>query len=350
MLEFVGFCMALAAGSLGFLLFRLIKFPAAAVLGSMAATGALNVMGLMPQFRSGPVSFVCAVGIGIMLGRQINRKVLRHTKSMVRPILVQISGLLLLSLACGYVFYLTGKDEGVSMATALVSTSAGGLTEMLVFGLSIGGDVAVIAFIQLCRIVTFLSLIPYSSRLAKKLGDKRRPPQPDPALANLSLFSMCDYILLVPIAFAGAYLGLALRIPAGSLLGSMFFAGGFAVILNKQYKCRMLVRYMAQVGLGVVMGLRVDAGILARLGSLLLPALTVTAVMLLGCVFLAILQYRTTRYDLATCLMCSAPAGMSQIAVYAEEAGTDVFTVSVFHTLRLVSIVIIYPWLALHFI
>lgn len=354
--QLIGFAVAFLAGCAGFWLFRLVRFPAAGVVGSMSAAGFLNVMGWVPHFNGGPVSYVCAVGIGIILGRQINRQVACQAKSMVRPVLVQISCLLLLSLACGYIFYLLAPraaGEAVSLLTALVSTSTGGLTEMLVFGLSIGGDVSVIAFVQLFRIVTFLSLIPYSAGLAKRLGDKRLPlsaSAPAEACSVTAVFSRRDYILLIIAAFAGGYIGLRLRIPAGSLLGSMCFAGGLGIILNKRYSCRYAVRYLAQIGLGTVMGQRVDAEVLSRLAGLFLPVLGITAVMLAGCLLLAFVQYRTTKYDLATCLMCSAPAGLSQIAIYAEESGTDVFTVSVFHTARMVSIVIIYPWLILHLI
>ncbi len=52
-------------------------------------------------------------------------------------------------------------------------------------------------------------------------------------------------------------------------------------------------------------------------------------------------------WDILTCLLCTAPAGLSQITVFAEEIGADSFTASVFHTVRILSIVSIYPWLVL---
>lgn len=346
--QLTGFALALLAGYAGYRLFRLFRFPAAAIIGSMAATGFVNVMGWLPHFNGGPLSYVCSVGIGLVLGKQLNRNVFCHARGMVRPVLVQIGCLLLLSLACGYIFYLlAGKDE-VSLATALVSASAGGLTEMMVFGLSIGGDVAVIAFVQTFRLVTFLSLIPYSSKLARRLGDKRGPAAVSAACNFSGPFTRPNYLLLLLAAFGGGWVGQALGLPAGALLGSMFFAGGVGILLNKQYDYPAWVRSLAQVGLGMVMGQRVDAEVLSRLAGFFLPVLGLTAVMLIGCLLLALLQYKTTRYDLATCLMCSAPAGLSQVAVYAEETGTDVFTVAVFHTARMVSIVIIYPWIIVH--
>lgn len=351
--ELLGFALVFLAGCAGAGLFRLIHFPAAPIIGAMAAASFLNIMGWSPHFNAGPVSFVCAVCIGIVLGKQINRRVVCHAKDMVRPVLVQISFHLLLSLVCGYVFYLLAPASAagaLSLATALVSASTGGLTEMLVFGLSIGGDVAIIAFVQLFRLVTFLSLIPYSGKLAKFLGDRRQPlPAGDgAACAVLAPFSAFHYVLLVAAAFTGGYIGLYLQIPAGSLLGSMCFSGGLGMVLNRGYRYKPFLRGLAQIGLGVVMGQRVSAEMISGLASLFLPVLGFTAVMLAGCLVLAFVQYRTTRYDLTTCLMCSAPAGLSLSAIYAEELGIDVFTVSVFHTARMVSIVMFYPWIILH--
>ena len=98
------------------------------------------------------------------------------------------------------------------------------------------------------------------------------------------------------------------------------------------------------------MGQRMTPEIVERLGGMLLPAVAVTAIMLAGCVILAVILYRTTGWDMTTCLLCAAPAGLSQITVFAEEIGVDSFTATVFHTVRILSIVGIFPWIIMHFL
>jgi uncharacterized membrane protein AbrB (regulator of aidB expression) len=50
---------------------------------------------------------------------------------------------------------------------------------------------------------------------------------------------------------------------------------------------------------------------------------------------------------LTLCLLCTAPAGLSQITVYADEIGVDSFVATAFHTVRILSIVAIYPMIFL---
>jgi len=65
---------------------------------------------------------------------------------------------------------------------------------------------------------------------------------------------------------------------------------------------------------------------------------------------LAALLYKTTRWNLVTCLLSVNPAGLTQVVFFAEDMGADLLTVSVFQTVRLVGIVTLYPWLILPFI
>ncbi len=353
MAQFSGFCLAFAAGWAGFFLFRFLRVPNPALLGSMAATGTLNVAGWYPEFTTWPVSFAATALIGIMLGRQIDRNVLRRARLLIRPMLTQAGGILVLSMICGFTMHLMAGAVGsdISLATSLICASGGGMTEMIVFGISVHADVAVIAFAQLFRIIVFLAIIPRLSMIAEKLAGRRAPVKIGRSADSLILkFARRDYVALVCCALAGASLGRWLQIPAGSMLGAMFFCGLLVLCLNKKYLYNPKLRLIAQIGLGLVMGERMNQDVLSHLGILFLPILATSAVMLAGCALLTLLMYKTTDWDLTTCLLCSAPAGLSQIAVYAEEIGADSFTASVFHTVRIIGIVTIYPWLIMPFL
>jgi len=131
------------------------------------------------------------------------------------------------------------------------------------------------------------------------------------------------------------------------MLGAMLASGCFAIFLKRSYCYDTRLRIAAQIGLGVVMGQRMTYAVVSQLGQILVPALATTAVMLVGCIALAFLLRKLSGWDILTCLLCTAPAGLSQITVFAEEIGADSFTASVFHTVRILSIVSIYPWIVL---
>lgn len=339
------FCTTFAVGTTGFVVFRLLKIPNPALLGSIFATGLLNVLGHYPDFDTRAVSLAANITIGIMIGRQIDRDVMSRIIRCLRPVAVQTAGMLLLSLLCG----LTMRAmSGADLATSLIAGTAGGISEMIVFGLSTNADVSVIAFVQLWRMITFLSIIPYLAVITEKItGIPRsaREQETRDALCSMPRFARRDYLLMVPVAAFVGWLASRLGVPTGGMLGAMLVGGGMALALGKRYTFDQRLRYTAQIGLGLVTGQRVTPQIAAQLAGLLIPALAVTFVMLLGCALLAILLYKTSEWDLTTCLLCVAPTGMSQVASFAEELGADPLTASLFHTARLVGIVTLYPWI-----
>jgi membrane AbrB-like protein len=347
--QFISFCVVFAAGTVGYRLFRFLRVPSPALLGSMAVTGALNAAGYCPAFPVWAVSFIANAMIGLMLGRQIDRNILRRIKILLWPVLVQLAGMIVLSFACGWVLFLMTSSQGISLPTALLSGTAGGIAEMMIFGMSVNADVGVIAFVQLVRIIIFLGMIPYFAKIAAKLdGTKiKKPSDTQSAGAQCRKFAARDYTLLVAYTFAGAGIGQGLRVPAGALLGAMLAAGTLALRLDKKYSYDTRLRILAQVGLGLVMGRRMTPEIVSSIGAMLFPTLIVTLVMLVGCTLLALLLYKTSRWDLTTCLLCSAPAGLSQISVFAEELGADSFTATIFHTARILGIVSLYPWVVM---
>lgn len=344
-----GFFLTFGVGTVGFLLFRLCRVPNPAMLGSMFATGALNVLGYYPDFPTGFISFAANVLIGIMIGRQIDRSVFARIVQLARPVLFQLAGIFTISLACGYTLYHMGGGK-VTLATALIGGAAGGITEMIIFGMSVQADVAVIAFVQLFRVVTFLSLIPYIAIICTKLGKKGQSKEQVEKGDTLPWFARRNYLLLILFALGGAFLGMWLKIPSGGLLGAMVASGALALLVNRRYRFNVRLRYGAQIALGLVLGQRMTPQMVTQLGELFLPAVVVTVVMLIGCTLLALLLRFNTGWDLITCLLCSAPAGLSQVTVYADEIGVDSFVASVFHTVRIIGIVSIYPFIIAPFL
>ena len=345
--QIVAFCFTFAVGVGGFFLFRFLRAPSPALLGSMVATGALNAAGFYPSFNLIVVSFFGNVLAGVMIGQQIDRSVFSRMARMVKPVLVQTIGIYVLSLICGFTMYLT---SGADLATSLISGTVGGITEMIIFGMSIHADVSVVAFIQVFRLVVFLALIPYLSIIAEKIAGVLRMSRAQPSREKESFvksFVIKDYLTMVPLAFAGGALGYWLEIPTGIMLGSMIACGGIALFMSKQYRFDSRLRFIAQVVIGLVTGARITPEIVGNLGALIVPAIFVTLVMMVGCFIMALLLYKTSEWSLTTCFLCVSPAGLSQIAALAEGVGADPLVAAVFHTVRIVGIVSLYPWIVL---
>jgi membrane AbrB-like protein len=314
----------------------------------MFTSSLINIAGYYPKFPVWAVSFLSNMLIGIMLGRLVDRNVFRQILKLSRHVLFLSAGMLSLSLISGLALHAL---TDISISTALISGAAGGITEMIIYGMSVNADVAVIAFIQLFRVVTFLVLIPYISIISEKFkGRKRNIRTESNTDASSVLFKKKEYFVLILISCAGAIIGRLLEIPTGALIGAMIASRAYAITIGKKYRYDSRIRCFAQIALGLVMGERMTPQAVSQLGSLLMPAITVTGIMLIGSATLALFLYRSTNWDLVTCLLCAAPAGLSQITVYAEDIGADTFTASVFHTVRIISIVTLYPLITMPFI
>ncbi|MDR0649132.1 MAG: AbrB family transcriptional regulator [Synergistaceae bacterium] len=342
-----GFFFSFLVGSAGYLLFSKLKIPSPALLGSMFACGLVGMAGHLPEFPVWAVSFASNTLIGIMLGRLIGRDVFGQILKLLRPVLSLSVAMLSLSLASGFALYAL---SGLDLHTSLISGAAGGIAEMIIYGISVDADVSVIAFIQTFRIVTFLMLIPYFAKIAEKIGGRQGQAKPARGEERaMPPFGLGEYAALVLVSLIGAIAGKLLGIPTGALIGAMVASGAYATAIGKSYRYDTRIRCFAQIALGMVTGERLTPDTVSALGNLLMPALAVTGVMIAGSALFAFLLYKHTDWDLVTCLLCAAPAGISQISVYAEEIGADTFTASVFHAVRIISIVTLYPLVTMLF-
>ncbi len=341
----IAFLITFAVGTAGFFSFKILKMPNPALLGAMFSTGILSIAGYYPYFPLGPISFCANVVIGIMLGRQFNRTLFMRIRRLLLPVVSTAAGLILLSLLCGCTFY---KLADVDLKTALIATSAGGITEMMVFGMSMNANLPIIACVQVFRVVIFLTIIPFIALFDKEQSERLKKENLIKEQSDArSWFYKADYIALLAISFLLGAAAAHYKVPTGAMLGAMAGAGGYSLFINRRYFYNPGIRYFAQIGLGLVMGRRMTSEIVFQLTGILIPTIITTFVMLLGCISLAIIIKKISKMDILTCLLCTSPAGLSQIAVFAEEIGADALTASVFHSVRIISIVSLYPWIIL---
>jgi membrane AbrB-like protein len=346
MQAFLGFCLTFAVGSVGFFIAGRCRVPNPALLGSMFATGLLNLAGYYPSFPTWFISLAANLLIGMMIGRQIDRSILKRIMTLARPVFIQTALILVLSAVCGYTLHFMGGGK-IDLLTSFIASAAGGITEMSVFALSINADVSVVVLVQVFRVFIALSLLPSIAVVCEKLGRGTRNGNVGAPRTKLLPFAGRDYVPLALLAVVGSSLGVWLKIPSGGLLGAVVFCGVFAVIINREYEFNVNLRFGAQIGLGLIMGQRMTPEIAVQLWHMLLPAVATTVVMLAGCTLLGLLLHKATGWDLTLCLLCTAPAGLSQVTVYADEIGVDSFVATVFHTVRILTIVAIYPLIIL---
>ncbi len=149
------------------------------------------------------------------------------------------------------------------------------------------------------------------------------------------------------LAAAGGILFYLLSIPLAWMLGPLTMVVIWSQSLEKVVYWPMYLRNGALVILGYVIGKAFTAEAAHQI-SVQLPMMFLVTVVILGMsLLLGYLTHLKTGISLSTGLMGSVPGGFSQMVLMSEEiANTDVSVVSFMHTIRLLSVVFIVPYLA----
>jgi len=155
--------LALLLATLGGLAGFMAKIPAGGFVGAMAATGIVSVSGV--RLRALPTGFRTAaqVGLGALIGLNINPSVIGLLKAMLLPTLA----VTLVMVGWGIVLaFMVRRIRGWDLMTCLIATCPGGITQLASIADELGADPLRVSLLHLVRLFTiFLVLPPLITRI-----------------------------------------------------------------------------------------------------------------------------------------------------------------------------------------
>lgn len=342
----VAFGSTLLAGVLGSLCAKKMKIPGGALIGALLFSVIFNVVTGKGYFHEG-----CLNGLrfltGIYLGTRIDRATLSRLRTVWKAALVMLLGLFFMNAAVGS---LMSNMCGMDIGTAVMATAPGGMTELSLYASEIGADVAMVATLQVIRVFTNIGIMPF---VIKNLTGRRVPVQQQKsAEACKKKFSKekrkHPIAVTAPVMLAGACVGVWILgktgIPSSLMLGAM--AGTLAVNLTfEEVRLPTPAGIILQTVTGAYVGTTVTRQQLSSLLYMLPGVFLMIISFLIGTVILGILIYRLTDIDFATALFSCAPGGISDMALIAVEMKADVAVIVAMHTVRLISLVVVVPYI-----
>ncbi len=263
-------------GLAGWILLKIIHVPVPALLGTIIVIGTLRLieypLPTAPSFLSPLVQLM----LGLFIGARFNRDVFQHLKGMIVPILIIISWALTVLFIVG--FFLS-QITSLDLYTAILSSSVAGLPEMTVLAMATGAEVIVVVLAQTLRMIMTVVTFPL---IFKYWLAKKKLPEDGQLRKSVSLYkgavkvtaeatkealilikkiiineglvepkglirfikgfyrrhvhidksiiqSISWRIVTLVIVSAGAFLFSYLGIPAGAMIGAMFFAMGLSL-------------------------------------------------------------------------------------------------------------------------
>lgn len=344
---FAWFLLTIAAATVGGLVLQKLKFPAGAMVGAMIAVGALNIMtggALMPA----SVKVFTRTIAGLFVGLSMNMDMVRNMKRLFKPLLLLVGVVFCLCLGAGTLLYHVTELDAV---TALFCVAPGGLTDMALMTLDMGGDAAIVTVLQVMRL---LSVYFISMPLAKFLGRRKGGFRHHSVGSTVEKRTLTAEekrlgIRMVTItALVGGGIGLGfsqlLHFSVLTLIGAMVAAAAVNIKTGKLYMPGW-VRRVAQILSGALIGTTVTRDSLVELRAVLIPAAILCCGFVCINIVLGLLLHKLCRLDMATAFLSSAVGGATEAALAAPDLDADPSVVSVLQISRMVCTTSFYPLL-----
>ena len=338
-------CLLVAAGALGGQLATWAHLPMPWMLGSLTVS-ALIVLFWSPAplqdyvFPNRLRSLFVAL-IGVMIGSQVTPELLTQAPGLV----VTLSALLLfIALAHTGNYIIFRQLGGYDRATAFYSGTPGGLMESIVMGEAAGADIRILTAQQFLRIICVITLLPFGMSLW--LG---MPVGSAAGLApggNAAPVSPENLVLIGLAAVVGMFLAGRVHLPAGQLTGPLILAALATATGWLDLHLPFWLIAMAQLVIGVTLGLRFKGTDLALLRRCLwLSLISVLAMMTISAVF-ALVLHQLTGIAFLHLLISFAPGGVAEMSIVALSLAANPALVSLHHIARILMTVIEMPLVA----
>jgi membrane AbrB-like protein len=150
-----------------------LRFPTPHFLGPILAVGLITVAGMEPPHLPSLLIILAQWSLGISTGLGIKLNSLSNWKRLLPYTLVGSIGIVAFCVGLSYVFSLL---QPISLLTAFLGTSPGGMTEMGVTATLVGADVSLVVAYQMFRILFILFVVPYMLRWGfRRFGGKSKP-------------------------------------------------------------------------------------------------------------------------------------------------------------------------------
>lgn len=344
--ELIWFLVTLAVAAVGGLLFHKIRFPAGTIVGAILFVGAFNILtGLACM----PTSFkpVVKAITGLFVGMNITADMVRNLKRLIKPTLMLVVLILSLCFGMGILLYLT---VDLDIITALFCMAPGGLTDMTLMTMDMGGDAAIVAVLQTMRLLSAFCISMPLAKVLVRWFPHEHGAAIDSPVAEASVPDwkekqkrmIAAVLVTITGGTIGHFLGELLDFSVMVLVGAMIASAAVNIKTGKLYMPGS-IRKTAQILCGALIGVSVTYESIRTLKLLILPALIICIGFILVGLVLAVILHKTCKMDMPTAMLSCIAGGASEISLIAGDFDADAPTVAILQISRMVCTTLFYP-------
>lgn len=328
----------LAIGAVGGGIAYALDIPLPWLLGALIATTVLSLGGVRLRAPTTSRKAVLVV-IGVMLG-------VAFTPDMTGDVTLWGTSLALMLLATAVMMafsvWFGRRIAGYSMDTAMYSGVPGGVSAVTLLAADSDADLRMVGLTHAVRILVLLLAIPAALNLIGHVTLQSRSLTLDEWLA---LPPLGDLLLLTGAGVIGMWLGRRLHLPNPLLFGPVLLSGALHVTGMTEAAIPPTIVALAQIIIGVSVGVRFGGTTLATVGVNLLMAVSQAVVLLLIAIAAAWFVHALTGYSTAALLLAYMPGGAPELSLVALSLGIDPAFVTSHHLLRITVLMLVLPML-----
>ena len=318
-----------------------LHMPAGTLIGAMIFTAGFNII-VSNAFMPMELKFFTQAATGAYIGAKISKADLQSLGGIIKPAVILMAVMLAVSIGMGVIIC---NISELTIATALFSMAPAGVSDMALAAMDFDSEPSVVAFMQTMRIVFIICVIPVFIKFIYKRQNKTNPQSLEKKPLSRSLNthkSAINLFLTVVVALLCGLIGRMLEIPSGAIICSMFGCSAFNIVTGRGYM-PLKLRQFIQIFAGGLIGCTVGREQLAQMKDLAIVVILGTISFILMDIIAALIITRFTNMDLVTALFACSPGGLTDMSLIAEEMGADSLKVASMHTIRLVSVIALYP-------
>lgn len=148
--------------------------------------------------------------------------------------------------------------------------------------------------------------------------------------------------ITMTLAFAGGYVGIKRKIPAGALLCSLLAVAALSIATGRA-EFPQQAKFFAQASTGAYLGAKISKSDIEGLKYAIVPSIILCLCMVFLSITMGFLMAKYTNMDIVTALFAVAPGGLADTVLISMDFGADVGQVVVLQLVRMLTIVTIIP-------
>ncbi len=342
--NFLHFLLTVAVAFAGGVILYKLKFPAGAMVGALIGVGILSVLtgkAYMPSFMQN----ITKVVAGLFVGMSMNMEMIRGLKKIFKPAIILVVLIISLCFGMGVILYYAAD---LDVITSLFCVAPGGMIDMTLMTMDMGGDAAVVAVLQTLRLLTVYCIsMPISKLLAKKFkgggeSEMRLSGKGDIEKSEKTRRIIFSFIVATVGGVAGYLVNLLVDFSVLVLIGAMVASAAANIKTGKLYMPKT-VRTVVQMFSGALIGVKVTYESLLNIKAALIPAVFICVGFVIVNIVLAVVLNKTCRMNITTAMLSSSAGGATENALVAADFGADPGVVTVMQITRLICTTVFYP-------